>query len=37
MPVSFPLVNLNEHRNIKYDILYVASDNPHNVKSIKWF
>jgi len=37
MPVSFPTVHLNEKRTIKYDVLYVASANPHNVNSFKWF
>lgn len=37
MPVSFPTVHLNDSRTIKYDVLYVASGNPHNVNSIKWF
>lgn len=37
MPVSFP-VNFQKHSGeFKYDILYVASDNPHNVKGIQWF
>jgi glycosyltransferase involved in cell wall biosynthesis len=37
VPVSFPVIHLNENRSVKYEVLYVASDNPHNVKSIKWF
>lgn len=37
VPVSFPVIHLNENRSMKYEVLYVASDNPHNVKSIKWF
>ncbi|SUI96871.1 Uncharacterized protein conserved in bacteria [Sphingobacterium spiritivorum] len=37
MPVSFPSTRLDPHRSIKYDVLYVASDNRHNIKSIKWF
>ncbi|AZB11817.1 glycosyltransferase [Chryseobacterium sp. G0162] len=37
MPVSFP-ENLSEKKTeFKYDILYVASDNPHNIKGIQWF
>lgn len=37
LPISFvhqPLIKGKEH---KYDILYVASNNPHNVKAIGWF
>ncbi|QQT27082.1 glycosyltransferase [Sphingobacterium spiritivorum] len=37
IPVSFPSKRLEPDRNIKYDMLYVASDNRHNIKSIKWF
>lgn len=37
MPVSFP-ENFSERKTeTKYDILYVASDNPHNIKGIQWF
>lgn len=36
MPVSFP-ENMSERSDFKYDILYVASDNPHNIKGIHWF
>lgn len=37
LPISFehkPLVKDKEH---KYDVLYIASQNPHNVESIHWF
>ncbi len=37
LPISFPIHQLPQDRDIQYDILYVASDNPHNEKSIKWF
>ena len=37
MPVSFP-VNLQKHSgNYKYDVVYVASENPHNITGINWF
>lgn len=37
MPISYPFHQLDADRNIEYDVLYVASDNPHNKESIKWF
>jgi len=37
MPVSFAIQKLEPQRQINYDMLYVASDNPHNIKSINWF
>lgn len=37
MPISFP-DNIHKHQeNFKYSIVYVASENPHNVKGIHWF
>ena len=37
MPVSFKMQELDPGRQINYEVLYVASDNPHNIKSIHWF
>ena len=37
MPVSFTVQDLDPYRQNNFDILYVASDNPHNIKSINWF
>jgi glycosyltransferase involved in cell wall biosynthesis len=37
MPVSFPDHFIDVKKEFKYDILYVASDNPHNIKGIQWF
>jgi len=37
MPISFPNRKLEENREIKHEVLYVASDNPHNKLSINWF
>ncbi|RXM52818.1 hypothetical protein BOQ64_05875 [Chryseobacterium sp. CH25] len=37
MPVSFPDNFNNKAPEYKYDIVYVASDNPHNIKGIQWF
>jgi len=36
IPVSMPF-HVVEYRQKKIDLIYVASDNPHNVVSIKWF
>lgn len=37
IPVSFPL-NISENAaEVKFDVIYVASDNPHNIAGIKWF
>lgn len=37
IPISFPL-NFQEIKpQYNYDVLYVASSNPHNIKSINWF
>ena len=37
IPVSFP-INFNEANAVsKYDIIYVASNNPHNIAGINWF
>ncbi len=37
MPISFPVKFQNHTQDFKYDVLFVASDNPHNVKGIQWF
>ncbi|AZB18607.1 glycosyltransferase [Chryseobacterium indologenes] len=38
IPVSFPQKALNPlKQDYKYDVVYVASNNPHNVNSINWF
>lgn len=37
IPVSFPQTALLQKDYFQYDILYVASNNPHNTISIKWF
>lgn len=37
MPISFPVRSLPANRHIQHDILYVASDNPHNEESMRWF
>ncbi|MGO1595551.1 MAG: glycosyltransferase family 4 protein [Sphingobacteriaceae bacterium] len=37
MPISFPVRSLPVDRPIQYDVLYVASDNPHNEESMRWF
>lgn len=38
IPVSFQQKDLNLISNYyKYDVVYVASNNPHNIKSINWF
>ncbi|UCA57996.1 glycosyltransferase family 4 protein [Chryseobacterium rhizoplanae] len=37
MPVAFPENFTNKVTEFKYDIIYVASDNPHNIKGIQWF
>lgn len=37
MPISFP-EKFNDHSGeYKYDVVYVASENPHNMKGISWF
>lgn len=36
MPISFPVRSLPANRHIQHDILYVASDNPHNEESMRW-
>lgn len=37
IPVSFPLNFNKEIAVFKYDVIYVASNNPHNVAGINWF
>ena len=38
IPVTFPLQDVQPVPvEGAYDVLYVASDNPHNVKSVRWF
>lgn len=38
IPVSFPQKPLKPlKQDYKYDIIYVASNNPHNINSINWF
>jgi len=37
IPVSFSQKPLAQQKDAhKYDVVYVASDNPHNVRSVKW-
>lgn len=36
-PVAFPLKPIQPIEPKKYDIIYVASINPHNIKGIQWF
>ncbi len=36
-PVTFQPKELHNKETYKYDILYVASNNPHNIASIIWF
>lgn len=37
IPISFKQTILPEERLFSYDVVYVASNNPHNIKSINWF
>ncbi|SIS51201.1 Glycosyltransferase involved in cell wall bisynthesis [Kaistella chaponensis] len=37
IPVSFPLNFNKEKRTATYDVIYVASKNPHNIAGINWF
>lgn len=38
IPVSFPLNFVEEQPlQFKYDVIYVASNNPHNIAGINWF
>lgn len=37
IPVSFPLNFNTGISEFKYDIIYVASENPHNIAGISWF
>lgn len=38
IPVTFPINDIRSAKPDKvYDLLYVASDNPHNIKGIGWF
>lgn len=36
-PIAFEQKPLIKKQNTKYDVLYIASHNPHNIKSIHWF
>lgn len=37
MPISFAIHDRDINRPIQHQVLYVASDNPHNEKSMQWF
>jgi len=37
VPMSFELKELQNNHTHTYDIVYVASENPHNIESIHWF
>lgn len=37
IPVSFPLNFESTDKSFVYDVIYVASNNPHNIAGIKWF
>ena len=37
IPVSLPLNFNEENSGFKYDVIYVASNNPHNIAGINWF
>lgn len=37
IPLSFPQHILPSDRNCLYDVIYIASNNPHNINSITWF
>lgn len=38
LPIPFPQKNLAQKKNIwKYDIIFIASNNPHNIQGIYWF
>lgn len=37
IPVSFPFNFKKESAAFKYDVIYVASHNPHNIAGINWF
>lgn len=37
IPVSFPINFNNQSTEKKYDAIYVASNNPHNISGINWF
>lgn len=37
LPIAFEHQPLVKKNNYKYDIIYVASANPHNIKGITWF
>lgn len=37
IPVSFPLNFNKENKFATYDVIYVASKNPHNIAGINWF
>lgn len=37
IPLSFQQHILSSSRNCRYDVVYIASNNPHNINSITWF
>lgn len=37
MPIAFNQKKLYPLKHKKYDVIYIASENPHNVKGIHWF
>ena len=37
IPISFPFCPTEDKENYKYDLIFVGSQNPHNVMGIKWF
>ena len=37
IPVSFPINFNQKNTTSKYEVIYVASDNPHNIAGINWF
>ncbi|MCL1687632.1 glycosyltransferase [Elizabethkingia meningoseptica] len=37
MPISFPSHDNSNNESYPYEIIYVASDNPHNILGINWF
>lgn len=38
IPIGYKLDDISSHpQDPLYDIIYVASENPHNIKGIKWF
>lgn len=37
LPIAFTHQPLLDKEKYKYDVLYVASENPHNIKAVHWF